>query len=640
DAMNAAAPSRLALSRHPSSRHQVKASGFLLFWLLWPLATTWASFPWIAAGLRRIARDPGPSGTALLALGLALQVLGGHPESTLHGMMAACLYALLELALAGGESRLRIARRAGAAALVAAAATAIFWLPLLDALPQSAQFEQRSAQTGTADAVPFGHARGRLLVNLLPFRFGIPWAEAVPVAGFFVPTASAYVGSSLLGLGLFGLWRHPWRGRFALAAFAAFAAAAGASLPPVVRALEALPLLSVAVHRRWTILGAWAIAGLVALGAEAWQRSSRPLGAGLCQLAVAAAAAALLIENWPEMRAGGLSDAFLRVQAAWLLAPAALAAGLLAWPALGRRPSGAGTRGGWLLALLALALAQRVGESAGRFRAFSQELFYPKPAVLELIPRTPEPSRFVATGESVVPNTGIFWGLEDVRGYQPLRSALLTETYPHWPSRHDFFLNRIDALDSPMLDFLGVTHAVVGPEVTLPAHWRSLGQRGGWRAAENTRAARRAFVPRRISPPAEDLSGLGAIDDFAGLSWIEPASGPPVGPGERVNGPGTVASVERRGARLAVEVSMERAGWMVVSESAWRGWRATDASGRSLPVGRANHAFLAIPLPAGESRIDLRYLPRSFVIGRTLSLITLGALLALGLWRLARAGEK
>jgi hypothetical protein len=65
--------------------------------------------------------------------------------------------------------------------------------------------------------------------------------------------------------------------------------------------------------------------------------------------------------------------------------------------------------------------------------------------------------------------------------------------------------------------------------------------------------------------------------------------------------------------------SSARAGWFVLAQSYFPGWSAR-LDGRSAPVLRANHAFTALALEAGEHEIELLYEPASFRIGALVSL--------------------
>jgi uncharacterized membrane protein YfhO len=51
-----------------------------------------------------------------------------------------------------------------------------------------------------------------------------------------------------------------------------------------------------------------------------------------------------------------------------------------------------------------------------------------------------------------------------------------------------------------------------------------------------------------------------------------------------------------------------------MSQAAYPGWRAT-LDGSEVPLYVGNHALLALPLPAGEHRVELRYWPTTWGTG-------------------------
>jgi uncharacterized membrane protein YfhO len=63
---------------------------------------------------------------------------------------------------------------------------------------------------------------------------------------------------------------------------------------------------------------------------------------------------------------------------------------------------------------------------------------------------------------------------------------------------------------------------------------------------------------------------------------------------------------------------MERDGWVVVSQTAWSGCRAY-VDGRRVTTQFANIAFVSVYVPKGHHRVKLVDLPRSFVVGRAIS---------------------
>ncbi len=188
----------------------------------------------------------------------------------------------------------------------------------------------------------------------------------------------------------------------------------------------------------------------------------------------------------------------------------------------------------------------------------------------------------------------------------------------------------VDSLEPALLDFMNVRFALVPEGVATPERWREVARANGTRLLENGRVLPRAFVPRSVRVGGDPLAlfeELAAARRFGQRAWIQPLAGDaPATPVTRANGPGE-ARTRRVGLGYLIETRLERAAWVTVAVAAWPGWQATT-EGAPLPIGYANHAFLAIRVPAGEQRIELRYRPRSFDLG--LGVSGLSALLFLG----------
>jgi uncharacterized membrane protein YfhO len=81
----------------------------------------------------------------------------------------------------------------------------------------------------------------------------------------------------------------------------------------------------------------------------------------------------------------------------------------------------------------------------------------------------------------------------------------------------------------------------------------------------------------------------------------------------------------------AIHAEVARDGWIVISQAAWKGWRAFEGR-QEIPVRVANHAFLAIKLGQGHHDVDLVFRPHGFIVGRAITFVTLIAVVILGLW--------
>jgi hypothetical protein len=180
------------------------------------------------------------------------------------------------------------------------------------------------------------------------------------------------------------------------------------------------------------------------------------------------------------------------------------------------------------------------------------------------------------------------------------------------------WFNRVDDLTRPFLSFLNVRYAITWDRDPPPPGWREVSRQKGSMLLENLGVLPRAFVPREIVG-GDPLEGMARETDFGGHAWIE-------GVTPAVNGPGTVIVRDRK-LGYDLDVTMEHDGWLVASLPAWSGWRAT-IDGRRVETRFANHAFLGVPVPHGRHRVELVFLPRSFVIGAWISALTALAIAA------------
>ncbi|HYC59721.1 MAG TPA: YfhO family protein [Thermoanaerobaculia bacterium] len=282
------------------------------------------------------------------------------------------------------------------------------------------------------------------------------------------------------------------------------------------------------------------------------------------------------------------------------------------------------------LAILALVLAQRVHEDGSFYAAHPRETFFPR---IPLIAAVPRDARTIGLGFTFTGNNPTMYGLEDARGYQAMTNRRYYETYVLWSHYQTAWYNRVDDLSLPFLSFLNVGYAI--GQGDPPEGWRVLKEERGTRLYENLRHLPRAFVPRRIRYEREGkatLAGMQHATDFGHLAWIE---APEYEPHEIDNGTGHV-TLRRTGLAYELDASMERDGWVVVSATAWKGWRAR-VDGKRIESRFANHAFLGIFVPRGTHRVTLDYMPRSFTRGRNISLLTLAVIAIAFFGRIARA---
>ncbi|HEX6640914.1 MAG TPA: YfhO family protein, partial [Thermoanaerobaculia bacterium] len=559
----------------------------IVFFILWPLGIAWTFLPFVLLGVRRASLP-------LLTSAFTLLLLSGHPETALHVVFIAAIYALVM------RSR-RVVVNGILAGLIALALSAIFILPILEAAPQTMEHATR---TGAFAQAPRGvstkEVLARIAIDLFPYLHAREWTFAT------VPIDTAAVGSIILALALFALWRVRNRDAYFFGGIALFGLLAHAEWTPLARALQALPLFDAALNERFSFAAAFALAMLAGLGVERAQSAE-----GGARKLFAIVFALLVIGNLWLLRATFVSHApaeWGRSVVAAELVGLALAALFIRTP----------------YALLALLLVQRALSVGGIYHSFEQRAAYPPIPIFASLAN--EPFRITGHGLAFIPGTSAIYGLEDVRGYQAMTFLRYRETYPIWSVHQPVWFNRVDDLTRPFLSFLNVRYAITWDRDPPPPGWKEAARQRGTLLFENTRVLPRVFVPRRVRigyNGVDTLAQMNAETDFAERAWIEA----PLPPHERENGPGVVTFTNAT-STYDITANMQRAGWIVASLPAWKGWRAY-VDDRRVATQFANHAFLGVYVPAGTHRVRLVYLPRSFVIGRWITFLTIALLVLL-----------
>ena len=264
-------------------------------------------------------------------------------------------------------------------------------------------------------------------------------------------------------------------------------------------------------------------------------------------------------------------------------------------------------------------------------------LYFPRVPILEQIAAAPA-GRILCVS-CLPPRLNETHGLDDVRGYdgvQPARlldllelsrdDRVVTPDYarsqlyvPHFEGRGR------EVHSAPVLDLLGVRYAIfrgkapvgLAPAFEAPDYW----------ALENPRALPRAFVPARAQTLGDEQHLLWemAREDFAPaeLAYVD-------GPIEWTDAAkGHVTIVAETPIRVALEVSMETPGLVVLADLWDPGWQAR-VNGKDAPVLRADHALRAVEVPLGPSEVVFRYAPASLHYGVASMGVALALLAAWG----------
>jgi hypothetical protein len=382
---------------------------------------------------------------------------------------------------------------------------------------------------------------------------------------------------------------------------------------PLSTALQKLPLFDVVLNERFAFAAAFALVILAALGVEhAIAKSDRAFGWSLAAATVVFAGGAVLVERakviYDSVPEWGVYAYFGDVAGIGLAAIL-----VILWP-----------RALAPLMLVAL-LAQRLVSAGDVYPTLPRSAAYPPIPILEPLKTIDEPFRVAGRKYAFIPGTGALYELEDVRGYEALTLQRYFDTYDAWCVHQPVWFNRVDDLSRPILDLLNVRFAVVSDKLDPPQWWREVARQRSAKLLENTHVLPRAFVPDVVvlgATEGDALKELPSVADFRARAWIEA----PIAKHERDNRVGAVSGVRRSGNGVRFDADMRADGWVIVSETAWEGWRAY-IDGRRVKHYSADATLLGVFVPAGRHDVRLVYLPDSFVLGRTITFVTIAILL-------------
>jgi hypothetical protein len=593
--------------------------GGLFAWALFPITATVAWVPWLAAGVIRLFRRPGPRVIVTTAAVTGALLLSGHPETAAFGGLFAAVCGL-------GLRRRAVpfARAFGAAALAAllgCGLAAPHLLPFLAVVPDSQRADETLTQTLTGSASllfpPSWFDRGFaafVLAPLNPHAFGRPYQE--PFTGPFnwADSEAGYTGLVALLGSLLALLAVRDRRSWPFLGFAAVSLLLASRFLPLARLLWLVPAFRVPAYARFLMPGSLALCIAGAFGLD-FLLSRRRLPPSAWAALVLAVGLSLTVaaDRWTLTLWALLTAAFV---AAWRLPRR--------WGAL---------------ALAAVLLIDLVPWSRDFLPSGHPSLFYPRTAFIDQVTREAgDPAVWRATGAEflVYPNLLPVYGVAEVRPHNPLAPAryvrVLNAAFGFNPTMGLYFAP-FRNLDHPLLDFLGA-RAVVGSIVVPPSPTlqRIDGDRfSPYTLLRNPEALPRWFFPRAVEAIAsrdveswiagmKDARRVAIFRDEAG-SWRPASVGESPPPRPVLTVPGHIV--------LDVPAGGER---LLATSIVWsRGWSAR-AGGRPAPILKVDGAFLGVRLPAGPSRLELRFLPPGLLTGCLAFALSGLTLLLLG-WR-------
>jgi len=269
-----------------------------------------------------------------------------------------------------------------------------------------------------------------------------------------------------------------------------------------------------------------------------------------------------------------------------------------------------------------------------------------EPPVVSFLRQDPGLWRFttlvVSDEKTFNANVGMFYDLADVRGYD----SIITQQYVDYmrliEPQGELLYNRIaplkhpSSLDSPLLDLLNVKYVLTTQALQNPNY--SLVYDEELRVYRNEDYLPRAFVvfdAQVIPDPASRADALRTLNPRQGVILEQMPQGALPEPGTSGWQPARVTSYEPN--ELFIEVDLPTAGYLVLADNYFPGWRAYDTrpnlEEQEIPIYRANGTFRAVLLQPGQHSVRFKYTPLSIKLGLFVSFTAgVSLLLVLGYW--------
>jgi hypothetical protein len=221
-----------------------------------------------------------------------------------------------------------------------------------------------------------------------------------------------------------------------------------------------------------------------------------------------------------------------------------------------------------------------------------------------------------AVWSSFVPNIGVFHGLDYMQEIDALSRApydIFLKTAKNLPPERFYAL--LGALN---VKYVSSFSPLPDGDIELVRHFPDYPL---W-LYELERAVPRAYVVPATEyeiDHTKTLERLASKDfDPAGSVLLDE----PLSLGNKAGFQAEARIAEYRNHLVNIQASLDSPGILVLTDSFYPGWNAY-VNGRQERIYQANLFFRGVPLAPGTHSVEFRYEPRSFAIGRAVSIITL-----------------
>ncbi len=297
----------------------------------------------------------------------------------------------------------------------------------------------------------------------------------------------------------------------------------------------------------------------------------------------------------------------------------------------------------WLLVLfVCVDLGNGVG--LGLRTSAPQELMKDS-RIVKILHQDPEPFRVMMVEDKtksfnsffLVPQSNMIYGLATPDAYEPLYIKRYVDFYTWLTKREDypvgFVMHPMHHFDKALADFSNVKYFITSAandQLEKNPAYGKIFDGVDYRVYRNRDAMSRAFLVHKAHFARNSEEAAAYIRAFPDRLKHE------IVLTLNVQNPPTVSSQKSASDlvyikkyepnRVEIDVHAESAGFLVISDTYYPGWRAW-VDGKKQPILLADYAFRGISIPQGNHNLILRYEPKSLAMGTAASLATVLVLL-------------
>jgi Bacterial membrane protein YfhO len=596
--------------------------GFMTAWQGQPMVDGAIWLPFVCNAIHRLHKIRSASSIAIAAVGFAMPVLAGHPETAAHITLTGLALALMLFAFASEPHTSRRDYRFGAsfavAGVLALGLASVQIVPTLEWLRQIGQ--------GFTGIWP----------PLVPHQV-LSWVSRDILrdpnsAGMSIPTGAAYMAMvSILAVPLAAFHRS----RLYVAFFCVLSACAIAiayGVQPIYAVVSHTPILGALKNHR-LLVASFAIAALSGLGISALEEQVAFTGRKrLMALTLLGSMFVLLFLLIRQLQFDTAFKVEFTRRPSFSRALLLISLILMVWRLYG------GLRGRvFPIAICGLALFDLTTFGFG-YMGFAglDEIFPASPGFDFLLHTGNRQFRIIEVGIPYSSNAGVMYGLDSADGYEygmtSRQLAFSQDLIDPNSNGINFVADRIFETKDHRLDLLNLKYVVVPAGASYISRFTDSGRfLQAFNNGEIVIFENRSVLPRAWLVPLSGMEIFRKVDmevdrlksaDFDPLKsvTISDMSSAPSTTQTEHNFNGFADVVESGITRLAIRTQASAPAVLVVSQTYYPGWTAM-VDGKLTPTLAADVTLTGIPVPAGAHEVQLVFQPLSFRLGLALTIV-------------------